>query len=160
MMFIRQCPECGKDIKHNSAKNLRRAIKTNRPCRKCGTTPEAIEARRQGIRKSIREGTWVNSQKGVKQSPEHVRKRLESRGINYAEGPSWTQGTRGQYNNWARKVKEKDNRRCVYCGSNKKLHAHHILSKHKHPEWSLFVNNGITLCHDCHWDEHRINKYI
>jgi len=157
----RNCPKCGKDIEHSSEKNLKRALKTNRPCRKCGQTPDLIEKRRQGIKKAIEAGTWQSSMKGRKQSPEHIRKRLESRGMKYnQDAPSWTMGKRGEYNKWSRQVKKKDNKRCVYCGSTNKLHAHHILSKHKHPEWSLFLDNGITLCHDCHWEEHKINGYL
>jgi 5-methylcytosine-specific restriction endonuclease McrA len=76
------------------------------------------------------------------------------------DAPVWTQGTRGEYNKWANAVKNRDNRCCVYCGSTEKLQAHHILSKHKHPEWSLFINNGITLCHNCHWAEHNLNGYL
>lgn len=49
---------------------------------------------------------------------------------------------------------------CQYCGSIKNLQAHHILSKSKHPEFALFLNNGITLCEPCHYEEHSINGEI
>jgi hypothetical protein len=60
---------------------------------------------------------------------------------------------------WAMQVKERD-RFCRYCGSVEKLHAHHILSKSKHPEFALFLNNGISLCELCHIEEHRLNGYL
>lgn len=97
--------------------------------------------------------------KGKTQSPEWIQKRIESRGMKYNEGPVWTQGERGQKNAWSLEVKKRDGR-CVYCGSKEKLNAHHILSAHKHPEFRLIINNGITLCHTCHWDEHRLNGYL
>ena len=137
-----------------------RAEKDKSVCRPCvSKNPDAIKARTEGIRKSIEEGRWIGSQKGVKQSPDTIRKRLESRGMNYNEGPVWTIGKRGEYHAWSRQVKSRD-KCCVYCGSKEKLQAHHILSKHKHPEWSLFIDNGITLCHECHWEEHRTNGYL
>lgn len=49
---------------------------------------------------------------------------------------------------------------CQYCGSRKGLQAHHILSKSKHPEFALFLDNGITLCEPCHYKEHSINGEI
>lgn len=160
-MYVRICPNCNKEVKHNSKYNLKRALKTNKRCRSCvALDPKNIKARTDGIKKSIEAGTWVSSMKGVKQSPETIEKRLKSRGLNYAEGPNWTRGTRGQYHTWARKVKNRDNKRCVYCASTGKLHAHHILTKNKHPEWSLFLDNGITLCQTCHWEEHRLNGYL
>lgn len=57
---------------------------------------------------------------------------------------------------WSIQVRERDTA-CLYCGSTNKLHAHHILSKVKHPEHALFLNNGITLCEVCHIQEHTIN---
>jgi 5-methylcytosine-specific restriction endonuclease McrA len=46
---------------------------------------------------------------------------------------------------WSTQVKARDCA-CLYCGSTKKLNAHHILSKSKHPDHALFLSNGITLC--------------
>jgi 5-methylcytosine-specific restriction endonuclease McrA len=60
---------------------------------------------------------------------------------------------------WAKGVKNRDSC-CQYCGSQEKLHAHHIISKTKHPEFAEFINNGLTLCHSCHGTEHRLNGYL
>jgi 5-methylcytosine-specific restriction endonuclease McrA len=60
---------------------------------------------------------------------------------------------------WSTQVRARDCS-CLYCGSTKRLHAHHILSKVKHPEWALFLDNGITLCEVCHIQEHTINGDI
>jgi 5-methylcytosine-specific restriction endonuclease McrA len=60
---------------------------------------------------------------------------------------------------WAAQVKQRDTS-CLYCGSTSNLHAHHILSKSKHPDWALFLDNGITLCKVCHIQEHTINGDI
>jgi 5-methylcytosine-specific restriction endonuclease McrA len=60
---------------------------------------------------------------------------------------------------WSLQVRERDCS-CLYCGSASNLHAHHILSKIKHPEHALFLDNGITLCEVCHIQEHTINGDI
>ena len=57
---------------------------------------------------------------------------------------------------WSAQIRERDTA-CLYCGSTSNLHAHHILSKVKHPEHALFLNNGITLCEPCHIQEHTLN---
>lgn len=123
-------------------------------CRSCASKIKGAAGR--GVSRNKGKATW---NKGKKQSPEWIQKRLESRGMKYNEGPVWTKGERGAKNSWSRAVKKRD-RCCVYCHSTDKLHAHHILSAHKHPEFRLFVDNGITLCYSCHWDEHRLNGYL
>jgi hypothetical protein len=47
---------------------------------------------------------------------------------------------------WSKKIKERDEYRCVICGSTKKLNSHHILSKFSYKEYSLKLDNGVTLC--------------
>lgn len=65
---------------------------------------------------------------------------------------------------WAHKVIKRDGGRCRVCDTPKRgpksIQAHHILSKSKHPEFALLVNNGITLCAPCHRAEHTINGNI
>ena len=58
---------------------------------------------------------------------------------------------------WAEKVKEKDRWRCVVCGSEEKLQAHHIKPKFLYPEFRNDVDNGITLCKVCHQRQHGDN---
>jgi 5-methylcytosine-specific restriction endonuclease McrA len=61
---------------------------------------------------------------------------------------------------WSFQIKKRDNYTCQMCCSTKKLHAHHILSKSKHPTLALILNNGITLCEACHIEEHALNGDI
>jgi len=64
------------------------------------------------------------------------------------------------FKKWRKEVWKRDNYSCVYCGSNKNLNAHHILSVSKHFDFALFINNGITLCVSCHKAEHQLNGII
>lgn len=87
---------------------------------------------------------------------------------------------------WAPKIIDRDNNRCVECGEENDLHAHHIVPFYTIRDQILFENshldlatiegrleviriakldprmndldNGITLCVDCHIGEHRRKK--
>jgi len=51
---------------------------------------------------------------------------------------------------WRKEVKKRDNHTCQCCGSKKLLHAHHINNFRDFKEQRTDVNNGITLCFECH----------
>jgi len=53
-------------------------------------------------------------------------------------------------NYWSRTIKKLDNFMCKNCDSTKNLHAHHLMPKNEFPKLSLDLDNGITLCEDCH----------
>jgi len=59
---------------------------------------------------------------------------------------------------WAKAVKERDGKRCRFCGVTERLEAHHMIPVSKNPELSLDVRNGITLCHKHHRIAHH-GKY-
>lgn len=55
---------------------------------------------------------------------------------------------------WAWAVRHRDNHTCAYCGSVERIEAHHIKPRRTHPELALVVDNGISLCHECHLRVH------
>lgn len=55
---------------------------------------------------------------------------------------------------WARMVKDIAGNKCVICGSTKKLESHHVMPKSLHPELANDLNNGLCLCHQCHFFYH------
>ena len=55
---------------------------------------------------------------------------------------------------WSDKVKQRDGNRCVICGSEEQLQAHHVKPGFLYPECRKDVDNGITLCKDCHQNQH------
>lgn len=66
----------------------------------------------------------------------------------------------GQLKEWMRKVKERDDYCCQICHNVKRgkhLHAHHIKSFADYPDDRLDIDNGISLCKDCHYWVHNIN---
>ena len=51
---------------------------------------------------------------------------------------------------WAAQVKKRDGFRCVICGRTEHLEAHHLIPVRVDAELKYSVQNGITLCRDCH----------
>lgn len=59
--------------------------------------------------------------------------------------------TNSQYKNWRESVFKRDNYTCQMCGkSGLYLEAHHIKEQSRFPELIYDINNGLTLCHECH----------
>jgi len=55
-----------------------------------------------------------------------------------------------EYRIWKKAVKERDNYKCIWCGSLTNLEADHIKSFTYFPKLRFDINNGRTLCRDCH----------
>lgn len=64
-----------------------------------------------------------------------------------------------KYSNWRNSVFKRDNYECKHCGYEKggKLIAHHINSYDIHELQRYDIDNGVTLCKNCHKDFH--SKY-
>ena len=55
-----------------------------------------------------------------------------------------------EYDMWRTSVFERDNYICQNCGNGDYITAHHIKSIRNYPELALSIENGLTLCEDCH----------
>jgi hypothetical protein len=63
------------------------------------------------------------------------------------------------YNDFVKDVFKRDKYKCQHCGSNKKINAHHLNSYNWDKEHRVDVNNGVTLCEDCHKLFHKTYGY-
>ena len=90
-----------------------------------------------------------------------------------ADNPMWKGGVTSQsqairssieYKLWRKAVFERDNYACIWCGLGKSgtLNADHIKPFALYPELRLAIDNGRTLCVDCHktTDSYLNNKMI
>lgn len=70
--------------------------------------------------------------------------------------PNWNGGSPAhnqhpyRCKNWRNAVLKRDNYMCQNCGATDKLHAHHIKPWASHPDSRFDIDNGLTLCVDCH----------
>ena len=63
-----------------------------------------------------------------------------------------------EYANWRKDVLERDKFTCKECSSKVSVVAHHIKPWTDFPENRFDVNNGKTLCQECHKKEHPYMK--
>ena len=55
-----------------------------------------------------------------------------------------------EYRQWKDRVKDRDGNACRRCSYNNNLHVHHIKPLERYPEFALVLDNGLTLCGNCH----------
>jgi len=60
---------------------------------------------------------------------------------------------------WSKKIKDRDEYICQICEDNRDVVAHHIYSYKEHKDKRIDLNNGVTLCRECHSDFHRHYGY-
>lgn len=78
----------------------------------------------------------------------YIKKFLKYQGTNFRNFP--------EYHKWRINVYKRDKYTCRICGQiGGKLNAHHKKSYIKYPEIALDINNGITLCKECHKKVHK-----
>lgn len=51
---------------------------------------------------------------------------------------------------WREEVFKRDSYQCQFCGTNRSLNAHHLFSYKGYPQFAYDVENGVTLCRQCH----------
>lgn len=55
-----------------------------------------------------------------------------------------------EYQRWRREVRHRDENTCRICAVQRNLHVHHIKPLEKYPKFATDIDNGITLCGNCH----------
>ena len=134
-MYIRNCPDCGKTLSYSVKSCLNRANKNNSVCQTCNKKGEK------------------NSMYGKTRSEEARRKISIAQGGN-GELPKFS---KSKMYTWSKRVKERDDYICQHCHLDvlpEEMDAHHIVPKSKFPQYAYDLDNGQTLCKDCHRIEH------
>lgn len=103
----------------------------------------------------------VGSEPGHKRATDISRQRQSAarRGLLIGpKNPNWRGGIqlkhpeRNRYRSkmWVKAVKDRDGWKCVECDAETRLHAHHIKGWRDRPDLRYDMDNGLTLCHECH----------
>jgi len=166
---VKICPVCGKTFRAVKDQNgrfggkIRRQIYCSRECwskrgitfykHKCLYCGKWFKTKDIRVRKYCSRECAFKDKKGVKAGA-------------YKDGKSLERERAREGNNlarWRNRVYKRDNYTCQLCGAKngngKKiyLHAHHIKSFSEFPELRFDVNNGMTLCEECHGKIHNKN---
>ena len=101
----------------------------------------------------------LNKNTKLKMSASNRSARLKEKNWQKEKNPSWKGGktseimllrTSIEYKLWRLSVFKRDNFRCIWCNSNKRIEADHIKPFAYFPELRFAIDNGRTLCHKCH----------
>lgn len=84
-------------------------------------------------------------------------KRCKELGISINEWGKSSHRDRIKLERWSKKVRKRDGEKCTICGNTKGLNAHHLNGWNWDIKNRDNVNNGITLCEECHQKFH--NEY-
>jgi len=96
--------------------------------------------------KKNKEGKWYYN---ISLKPFNTPKSKYTSYQDYLAYPEWKEKRK--------RIKERDNFKCVKCGSQKELQVHHIIYIEDKKPWEYNDNLLITLCDECHKDVHNIN---
>jgi len=127
---------------------------------------EETKKKMSAIAKKKKFGSWLI---GIKKPPITEETREKMRKSHLGQIP-WNKGI-GNYSNqererhkreaglWRISVYSRDNYTCQKCGQRGgRLHAHHIFNFATHIDLRFAIDNGITLCRDCHIEFHKQYK--
>ena len=69
--------------------------------------------------------------------------------------------TSKEYRDWRKAVLQRDKYTCMHCGlhnDDTELNAHHIKPFSIYPELRFDIDNGLTLCRNCHINVHKTER--
>ncbi len=97
-----------------------------------------------------------------KSTQKYCSKKCQGLSMRDEKHPNWIgtidrrRTTRIEYKEWRINVFKRDNYTCQYCLTRGGfINAHHIKPWAKFPNLRFDINNGLTLCKDCHLEVHR-----
>ena len=166
-----QCSNCGKDLKRWRSEIFSRRY-CNKECKSEWQCKNFKEENHPNYRGGKIAKVCLTCNKDFEVFPKDDKQRFCSSKcygkylstLSGGETSNWkggyTQAERRipEYRIWRLSVIKRDFDTCQKCGeSNVWLNAHHIKPFHSHEEDRLDIDNGLTLCNDCHCDFH--SKY-
>ena len=108
---------------------------------------------------------WNKGKTGLQKHSEETRKK-QSQAHLKEKAPNWQGGITPEnariragieFRLWRESVFARDNWTCPKCEiRGGKLHPHHIKNFSEYPELRFAIDNGITLCQECHKQFHTI----
>lgn len=153
------CETCGVEYWSRAGKS--KAL-SQRNCASCSRKTPVKENTRAKISKTLRDK--------YKSDPAFVEKVIKARNVKSgSEHWNWKGGvtplnqrtrTSEEYNSWRLAVFKRDNFCCRICHSKGTLQAHHINSWTEFPEDRFILENGLTLCKECHDQYHKYEKEV
>lgn len=173
-MKIKNCTVCAKTIKKTYETNAdwKRRQFCSVICRYKSPRPEWVKRKISKSCKAHGVGKWMEGrarplETTLKQRIK-IMKLVENGTHNFWKGgiSQFTRSVRANYESsieyrlWRKAVFERDNYTCVSCGikngNGKKvvLNADHIKEFALYPELRLAIDNGRTLCRECHYKRH------
>lgn len=172
------CPNCSKKIrtwkKYCSQKCYfqARAIKKRHETRSCKKCQAPFEVNLKMIEHGWGKGIFCSRAcHNTTPKPQAFRDAV-SRAMTGNKHPNWKGGimkgrkerNHAAYKDWRLAVFSRDHYTCIDCGIKNglgktvELHAHHLKSWLMFPEQRYLVENGVTLCADCHDKRHKRKK--
>jgi len=116
--------------------------------------PILIKHNKCGYEWKIRRGDFIS--KGCRCPQCYITEKCKELNITIEQWGDSERSDRRLVQRWSNKIKKRDNRKCVICGSNKLLNAHHLNGWHWDIEDRFSIDNGVTLCEECHHKFHDI----
>lgn len=155
-MVTCRCTECGEEYSAPRASIVKRSTTL---CASCVAKLVSTTDRNSKISKTLRDKFKANPELRVRASQLMKGRMAGPRHWNWKGGldpVNQEQRNSEEYRVWRESVFARDEYACVLCNDRGcDLVAHHVLSWAEYPQHRFDVDNGITLCHCCHYSVHR-----
>jgi len=172
------CLKCAKEFKKKWSKDEKFcSLKCNyiykkgrrrKPVRLCEICQKPIKSKSLKVKRCSRKCYGKSISKPLTEArKEKIKEGLKNRNQSGDKNPHWCGGTTPKrlkiynsvkYKEWRKAVFKRDNYNCQNCKIKRDLIAHHIKSFSRYPELRFVVDNGKTLCLDCHRKEHGFKR--